>query len=70
MLPTYLCTSWHVTQIIITEEGMYGCLFWIAEDLPLKINPSMSDKQFLVQTQPDVFLFLCIQQLADKVISN
>lgn len=38
LLPDYLGTRWHVTQIIVTEEGVNRCLFWVAENLPYTIQ--------------------------------
>lgn len=37
-ISTYFCTSWHVTQIIITKEAVDRSLFRIAENLPNKVQ--------------------------------
>lgn len=41
---SYLGTSWHVTQIIIAEEGMDRCSLWIAKNL--RLGKSVCYKQF------------------------
>lgn len=68
-MTNYLGASWHVTQVIVTKEGVDRCLFWIAENLPRTIPLVIVQQATLEIYCHQISTILCINAQLHELVT-